>query len=323
MKSYYDIHGIVKIKTNLKGCFPEYFRADKLNDIDLEIIESDFEFDKDSYSKIGSFYGDNKTIYFESTFYGIPIYRILIKDIEGKTKLYFTKTTNRIFNVQKLAFILFQIKLLQKHFTLLHAGGVSKGTKGSVIFGWPGVGKSSTLFGLIENESFELLGDDAVIISNKKKVYAYPQKVGVFFKSEHFKTLELTKLQTLELSLRYLISKIPPFNRYIGAKLMVDISNVAEFKKMADIDQLYFLETGNGTDKLNKTIAINRIIASTIQSFFDHYLSNKMFYAYCYATGFDPGYIEKGMRHILSKSVNSRPLILRSDRKDFHKYFIQ
>ncbi len=322
-KHNYNIHDVVKISTNVEGFFPEHFKVYKNQQADLEIIETNFEFEKKSYNHIGSFYGNDKTIYFESKIFGIPIYRILIKDLDGKTKLYFTKTTNRIFNIQKLVFLLLQIKLLQKNCTLLHAGGVSKDGKGIVVFGWPGVGKSSTLFGLMKNQSFRFFGDDSIIISDKKQMYAYPQRMGVFYKSENLDALRLSPLKMFELSLRYLISKIPPFNRYIGAKLMVDISNIAKFESKTKLEKVYFLETGRGKTLINKPKAINRIISSTIQSFFDHYLSNKMFYAYCYLTGFDPGYVEKSMRKILEKTLKKNSLILRSDKKEFHKYFLK
>jgi len=321
MERYYNIHGLVTVKTNVKGFFPEYFKTGKTKDVDMEIIESDFSFDKKRSEKIGSFYGDDNSVYFESSVFGIPVYKILIEDLEGRTKFHFTKTTNRIFNVHKLAFSLFQIKLLQNGASLVHAGCVSKNRKAKIVFGWSGVGKSSTLFGLIENDSFGFLGDDTVILSSNGKVYSYPQRVGVFYKSENFESLQLSKTKSFELWVRYLISKIPPFNRYIGAKMLIDISNVVKFDESSDIGRFYFLENGNGEERIEKNKAINRIIASTVQSFFDHYLSNKMFYAYCYTTGFDPGYIEKCMRSILNKTVKN-PVIIRSVKKDFHNKLI-
>jgi len=322
MMYYYDVHKAVKIATNVEGFFPKYFETHTLNDVDLEIIQGNFEFDKGAHKKIGLFYGDDKTLYFESTFYGKTVYKVMIKDLNGKTKLYFTKTTNRIFNMQKLAFTIFQIKLLQRGYTLLHAGAMSKNKKGSILVGWPGVGKSSTIFGLVENESFKLLGDDSVILSKEGEVYSYPQRVGIYLKSKHFKNLNLSPKEAGELLFRYYTSKLPPFNRYIGAKILVDISDIAEFDTKVKIDEFYFLEIGSGKSSIKKSDAINKMIASTLQSLFDHYLSNKMFYSYCYITGFDSGYIEKNMRKILSNAVKRNPVVLKSDKKDFHKYFI-
>jgi len=322
MMHYYDVHKAVKVATNVEGFFPKYFETHTLDNVDLEIIQGDFDFDKSAHKKIGLFYGDDKTLYFESTFYGKPVYRVMIKDLEGKTKLYFTRTTNKIFNVQKLAFIIFQIKLLQKGYTLLHAGGVAKNNKGSVLIGWPGVGKSSTIFGLSNKNDFDALGDDAIILSNSGKMYSYPQSVGVFYRSENRENLKLSIFKRAELFLRYVVSKVPPFNRYIGVKLMVDITNLVKVSDSANISGFYFLEHGEGKSTIKKSLAVNKMISSTLQSFFDHYLSNKMFYSYCYITGFDSGYVEKNMRKLLSKAVKKNPVMLKSAKKDFHKYFV-
>jgi hypothetical protein len=143
--------------------------------------------------------------------------------------------------------------------------------------------------------------------------------VGVFYKSENVENLGLPASKRAELFARYAVSKLPPFNRYVGAKLMVDLSELANIGKDARLEKVYFLERGRGESVMAKRMALNRMVASTMQSFFDHYLSNKMFYAYCYITGFDPGYIEHGMRGILESAVKGVSVI-RSDKKDFHKY---
>jgi hypothetical protein len=217
--------------------------------------------------------------------------------------------------------MLLEIKLLQKGYTLLHAGGVTKGDKGYALFGWPGAGKSSTIFGLSKEHGFEVLGDDMVILSNKGKLYAYPEKAGVYFRSENVGRLGLPITKKFELFIRYVISKIPPFNRYIGAKMMVDLSGIVNVGSSAKLSKVYFLEHGKGMSKMPKATAISKIVASTSQAIFDHYLSNKMFYAYCYTNGFDSGYIEKGMRTILRRHVKGATVI-RSEKKDFYRHLI-
>jgi hypothetical protein len=316
---YYDIHGIVKVATNVDGFFPKHFECGPQRSVDLEVVQDDFEFNPRGYKRVGSFFGGKNTVYFESLFYGKPIYKILIKNLEGKTKFRFTKISKKIFNVSKLVQVLLEIKLLQKGYTLIHAGGVSKDGKGYVLFGWPGVGKSSTIFGLSKTEGFEVFGDDVVILSRSGKMYSYPTKAGIFYKSENVGALDVPLVKRFELLFRYLIAKLPPFNRYIDVKMMVDLSNIVKVGDAAKLGRVYFLEHGQGKSRLNKGVAINKIVASTLQAFFDHYLSNKMFYAYCYINGFDPGYIEVGMRKILEKTVRDC-LVIRSDKKDFHRY---
>lgn len=310
----------MRVSSNLEGYIPECFECEPLKTVDLEIIEGDFKFDKNAHKKIDfKFYSGVNKVYFESLFYGKPVYRVLIADLKGKTKFYFNKSTRRIFGVYEIIRMLLEIKLLQKGYTLVHAGGVSKNGRGYLLLGWSGVGKSSTIFGMSEEKDFEVLGDDRIILSKKRKMYSYPEKAGIFYRSTNLRNLNIPLSRRFELMLRYIISRVPPFNRYVAVKMTVDLSNIVKVGDVASLNKVYLLEHGQGMEKLNKKTALDRIIASTLQSFFDHYLSNKIFYAYCYANGFDPGYIEKNMRKILEKSITSCTII-RSENKDFKKY---
>ena len=317
---YYNIHGIVRVSSNVEGFIPKHFECKSLKNVDLEIREGDFEFNKKAHKKIDfKFYSGQNKAYFESLFYGRPIYKVLIANLVGRTKLSFTTMTRRIFGVHELIRMLLEIKLLQKGFTLVHAGGVAKENHGYLILGWSGIGKSSTIFGLAKERDFEIFGDDRVILSKGGEIYSYPEKAGVFYRSRNIQNLNIPLSKRLELMFRYFIARFPPFNRYMSIKMAVDLSNIVTVGEVAKLDKVYFLERGQGKEKLNKKIALNRIIASTLQAFFDHYLSNKMFYAYCYVNGFDPGYIEKNMRKILEKSIRDCSII-RSEKKDFYKY---
>lgn len=315
---YYNVHGIVKVASNVEGILPKSFESEPLKRTDIEILQGEFEFDKGRHKRIGSFWGGENSVYFESSFYGRPVYKIMISDLKGRTKLRFTRMS-KVFSVSKLVMMLLEIKLLQKGYTLVHAGGVSKGGVGVALFGWPGVGKSSTIFGLSSEENFDVFGDDIIIVSKKGKMYSFPSRAGVFYRSENVEALRLPFGKRLELFLRYLIAKVPPFNRYVDAKLMVDLSSIVNVGGSVNIEKVYFLEPGQGKTKLDKKVALNRIAASTLQALFDHYLSNKMFYAYSYINGFDPGYIEKNMRAVLQEGVRGC-YIIRSNNKEFDKY---
>lgn len=316
---YYNIHNIVRVSSNVEGYFPKYFECEPLKNVDLEIREGNFKFNKKSHKKIDfKFYGGENKTYFESRFYGRPVYRVLISDLNGKTKFYFNSSTRRFFGVYEIIRMLLEIKLLQKGYTLVHAGGISKGNNGYLLLGWSGVGKSSTIFGSKER-GFDVLGDDVVILSKIGKIYCYPQRTGIFFHSENIKDLNLSALERAKLTSRYIVSKCPPFNKWISNKLFIDISNIVNIRDVASLDKMYFLEYGKGSKKLDKKTALNQIIASTLQALFDNYLANKMFYSYCYINGFDSGYIQKNMRKILEKTINNCTII-RSEKKDFYKY---
>jgi len=315
---HYNIHDIIRVFSNINN-LPDYFKSEPLN-VDLTIKEKNFVFKKNKAKRLGlKFYGGNDELYLEYFFYGIPIQKLLIKDLPGKTKFYFTSRTNKLFGVSEIATLLLEIKLLQNGCTLIHSGAISKSKKGYLFSAWSEMGKSSTVFALSKKSEFKVLGDDKVILSKDGTIYSYPEKAGIFFHSKNVENLKLSFSDKIGLVFRFIIAKLPPFYLYVDPNLRIDLSDIVEVDDKAKLKEAYFLEWGDGTDKLDKNVAINKIIASTFQSIFAQYFARETFFAYCYLNDFDPNFIEKGMRKILEKTLD-KGVIIRSRKKDFYKY---
>ena len=318
---YYDIHGIVGIESNVE-ILPEYFKG-KPKNIDLVIRQGDFDFDTTKYAKLGlKFFGGNDTLYLEYPFYGKPIQKVLIKNLQGKkTEFFFTKLTHSIFGVSGMLDFILQVKLLEKGYTFVHAGGVTKGKKAIVIAAWSEMGKSSTIFGL-SNQKFGGLGYDTVIIGNERKVFSFPEQAGIYFHSKNIKNIRLSLAGKAKLFVKYIISKLPPLYLYIDPNLRIDLSKLLPIEKSGDLDKVYFLEWGEGHEKIDKETAINKAISSTVHSLFGNFFARETFQAYSYLNSFDPQFVENGMRGILEKLFDSCEII-RSTKKDFYKYLLE
>lgn len=98
---YYNIHGLVRIGCNVEGFFPDYFRCEKPENLDLEILQGDFE--KPDLKRFGLFYGDEKSVYFESSFYGAKVYKVFMENLNESTRLLF-KDCKHIFQCPEIGF---------------------------------------------------------------------------------------------------------------------------------------------------------------------------------------------------------------------------
>ncbi len=134
--------------------------------------------------------------------------KLMIDDLNGKTKVKFTKWYKKIFGVDRLIQNIIQIKLLQKNLLMIHSACALKGKKCVLVTGWDRSGKSETI-----EEYGECLGDD-VTITDGVKAYPYPRLANKFLgykfgfenvpflnrfsiKRKYFQPKEITKPQKI------------------------------------------------------------------------------------------------------------------------------
>lgn len=317
---YYDVHGLVGVESNVE-ILPEFFKG-RPKRIDLVINQGDFEFDTSKYAKLGlKFFGGNNTLYLEYPFYGRPIQKLLIKNLQDdKTEFKFTRVTHSMFGVHGILNYILQVKLLQKGCTFIHAGGVTKGDKAFLIAAWSEMGKSSTIFGLAK-QKFGVLGDDAVIVGKNGKIYSFPEKAGIYFHSKNVQNVKLTPFEKLKLFAKYIISKLPPLYLYVDPNLRVDLSQLLPVEKSGNLEKVYFIEWGEGRGKIDKGTAINKAVSSTVHSLFGNFFGKETFLAYCYLNNLDSNLIENGMKEIFRRTFKNCEIV-RSTKKDFYKYLV-
>ena len=290
----YNIHNILKIDSDLE-IFPKYFEGNFEN-ADLVIRKGDIKIDKKKYKRFSlKFWGKKNELYFESYFYGFPLNKILIKNLK---ELYYLKNSNR-YNIVGIARFLFEINLLKKGCTLVHAGAVEKDNKGYLIVALAEGGKSTATLNLGLSGG-KILGDDMVIISEKGQIYSLIDEIRIYSGSEILNKLNLSKKKKLESKIRYLASKISPLHWVIDANLTLD-SKYFKMAKQAKINDIIILPEN---EKRDKETLVNILLASTL-SLFNEKFPNRIFQAYCLINGIDPTFFVRQIKEVISRAVNS------------------
>lgn len=267
----YNIHGILKIKTNFKwGKLPAYFKVDAVEKPELNIKEGKFDVEFDSLKPLGlrMFKGDDFLIH-KPYLYGDLKFKV--ENLEDDvTNVFFTTGYKRLYDFyggtvgphvlsQTLSAII-QIKLIQKGYTIVHSACISKDWKGALISAWGETGKTLTSSTLVQQDSFLFLSDDLTIIDGDRVAYSFPQ------------VLEKRIFQPFE--------KIPFLNR-IRISKRTGVSKIKVINK-TKIGYLFFLEKEEGdvVTEIDEDEAFKRLVLSTASTL--NLNANEAILAYSY-----------------------------------------
>ncbi len=183
MNYYYNIHGIVKIDSNIPlGIEPisplqECGKGD-VGEPNLVIrVEKDVSMPTGGLSNVDRFYSKRggNFLYFKDIYYKRK-YNILLKNIDGKTEIHATKPTTRMVhkvlkgNLYNLISTIIQIKLIKAGYLYIHGACLSKNDSAILLAAFCGVGKTMTSFYLLK-EGFEYISDDMTLADDKGFAY--------------------------------------------------------------------------------------------------------------------------------------------------------
>lgn len=318
----FDIHG-VKIKTDKQYLFPEYFLTHEDIEPDLVIERNSYNFfDKSLHEKLGlQFWGGNNRVYFESFGQYRHLQKILISDLFGQTTLSFHSYTNR-HGIGSLIKTLFQFKLLQKGYTLVHGAGLEKEGKGILLSGWPRTGKSAVALRLAEKDDYNILGDDMVILSQDGKIYSFPKKAGVFYKSGYSSVL--SKKERVILLLKYLgVTTLPPLHSIWDRSLRLDLRRFATIKDKVELKEVYILRKSKGKSKtrIDEKSASDKALAHIFNIFYHSPFAKRILLAYFLLNDQNPLYFEEKTKEILKNAFKQKNCyLLRNQEGNFGKY---
>lgn len=179
---YYNIHKLVNIRSNVHLPFISYFKTyEKTSHVDVSYLRSNsFSFPKPKYWLGNSSFGGDNFVAKDLKF-GV---RVLMKNVEKDTEVYFSKNAQRIFKYRHVPLNmlirgLILIKLLQKGWTFLHASSICN-KKGEVFAfsGWMETGKTSAINKLLK-EGYDFISDDRTLINKKGEVLIFPTPLKV------------------------------------------------------------------------------------------------------------------------------------------------
>lgn len=269
MTKNYNIHNLVRVKTDVNTHLPDQFEVKNLtSDPDIEIKQKELDFKKAEDNEIlrrnYHYWRESNKLLID---YGFGAKLVMTKPV-GKTKIKYTKALKRWATKERWETLLkavLSIKLLEKGYTLVHSGGLSVEEKGLLITGMQNSGKTSTVLSLLDGDNFKFMGDDMIILSSKGKVYSYPMKVRISPKTltgnaiSYRETLKDKLLKNRVLSIfaeRFLQEDIKNLQK-IPNKLIVDDSPLSKI----------FLLCGYGkreTKKVPTERAVNAISTTTM-----------------------------------------------------------
>ncbi len=183
MKKNYSIHDIVNVKTNVNfPTLPDYFKVEEdLTTPDIEVVVGELKnnLPKDK-NRRGIFFlwGEGSSLFID---YGIPFSdaKLIIDDLEGKTKVKFTKALKKFGKVEVLFNTVLLSKFIQKGYALVHSGCVNSFGNCYLICAMRDTGKTSTVLSLLDGNKFKFMSDDLTILREDGKAFSYPTKVGI------------------------------------------------------------------------------------------------------------------------------------------------
>jgi len=277
MYEYYSVHGIVKIKTNFEPPIPSYFKvdADDVFNADLEFIMGEIkdETPESRKKRSGAFFYwvEGKALNIE---YEIPMInaRMVIDNLEGKTKVKFTKAFMKYGRIWNLFEVIFAIKLLQKGYSIIHAGCLKYRDEGVLVVALRDTGKTSTVLSLLDGKNFRFMSDDQVIISDDGRVLCYPRKVNI---SPYTLTSEILQPSNdLASRIKRKLAK-SRFEVIFGDILKIKMGNQREvpremIEREAKIKKVFVLSGGYEREEvieLDRDTVAKRIIVNTLEIF--------------------------------------------------------
>ena len=314
----YDIHNVVKIKSNIRGVIPalhDYFLSDELNPNLTIRIDKDFNFPKNGLRRYDRwFYGsDNGVVYYEDNLFYILKDKVLLTNLDGLTEIRATYTALRLNrasrgSVYDLIETVIDYKLIKAGLTTIHGAGLSKDGYAILLAGYPNIGK--TFYSLyFLNKGFSYICDDTGVIGKDGNIYAYPTYSSIgyhdflkFIKPKDIgymnylrylpKTWFLSKFKVMEKFFHYPEVFLPDFKNYkIANRAKVKIVCLLGIGKK-EIREL------NVEEALRKIMIINSYSLPRIDS-------NPVLQTYFYLNNMDLSMIKEKEREIL-KSFLSR-----------------
>jgi hypothetical protein len=263
----YNIHDVVKIRTNISGFdFPNYFRVPSVEpNLEIEMVDHVERPRMDEVKRMlgyGSYWmGDGRLVHETD----VPFLYLLGSNVrwrslvtgltEEKTKIVTAVPGFRLRPVRakvtqllsRMSQLLITMKLLEKGLAPCYSTTASMGDNAFLLFGYSWTGKSTLLSSLLDL-GFEYLSDDFTIVDEARNAYAYPD-----WHSPRKARIEFP-------AFKYLRGRTPDWR-----KARDQMHNVRD---RAKVHSLVLLERGEeACERLDKSEALRRVMLINLQAF--------------------------------------------------------
>ena len=317
---YYDMHGIVKIESNVDFGFPSFFKKMKGNPTLLVKVVRDINPDLRGIRKIGlrfHYIPNTDCIYFSSSRLGLK-FKLLLTDLQGKeekTKVYVNLPYYKLMKfaharqqLSELIEAIVSIRLLQKGLTFLHSACLSYNQQGILLPAFGDTGKTTTALSLLGYSGFHYLSDDLTIVNGDAEALCFPSPCTIHLNT--YRTVRSAKIDKMELTkliFKSLISRLDP-GLFFSSCLRVDIFDLikdVKLDKRTKVRTIYFLEKGaENMTRIDKDDAIKKLTALNLTEI--SWYSNPFILAYSY---FNPQFDLEGLmskeKETISKFIDN------------------
>jgi len=173
---YYNIHDLVKIRTNLSKDIrlPSVFLVDNVDNVDIELYVDKSKVNTSGLIPIGLriFYDENTFIHKCKFFLDV---HLEVREEAGRMIIRFNPLYKIFRKPIDYFFAFLQMKLLDKGFSFIHAACVAKDGICLLFPAFSDTGKTTTALRFLES-GYSLLGDD-MVITDGRNVLSYPLSV--------------------------------------------------------------------------------------------------------------------------------------------------
>jgi len=263
----YNIHGLVRIRTNIRGFdFPNYFRVPSIEpNLEIELVDHVERPKMDEVKRMLGFgtyeLGDGRLVH-ESE---VPFLYLLGSNVrwrsvvtgltEERTKIVTSVPWFRFVPVRvkvtqllsRMSLLLVTMKLLERGLAPCYSTTASKDDDAFLLFGYSWTGKSTLLSSLLEM-GFQYLSDDFTIVDEAGTAYAYPD-----WHAPRKARLEFP-------AFKYLLGRTPDWRKARD--------QMHQVRDRARVNSLFLLERGEeACETLDESEALRRAMLINLEEF--------------------------------------------------------
>lgn len=275
-EQYFNFHNLVTLKTNINLNIPSYFKVDKVQNPDIAFIQEEFHVNSNNKIRTRNFYywTDDKKLYID---YNLPFInaRAVISDLNRKTKIQVTKDFLKYSRIGIPIKAIIQLKLIQKGYSLIHAGCLNYDGESVLVVAPRDSGKTSTILSLLKNHEFDFISDAAVIndkvkfmsdditiISNHEVAFSFPEQIDV---SAHTLTSGIVEPYNGKIGSNYFLTLLLGrlFNIELTQKRNIPIDLIVDTGKISKVFILTGGKNNEGINEISKDEAVRKIFTAT------------------------------------------------------------
>lgn len=310
MSTTYNIHDILTVSTDIDtGDIPDYFResgSGRASDADLTLRQGEIDTTGVDWKRCGSFFfgkrGDAMLIDYQNFLFETTLE---IRNLTGDTTITVTDGFDRFGDVDVLFNTIYFLKLIQKGYTFVHAGCVSRDGDATLVSGMRDTGKTSTTLSQFDGEDVMLMSDDMVVLSPDGTVYSYPREVGISpytLTGDHL-TYDGGRVKEWVSRHQSLVLLVEEFLRFeLSERTRIDDRYIRD---QATLDNVFVLNPRSEApeiEEISAERAANKMFETTAEMFDPFRVYSLNFYAY--VTDFDKLELTNRCREFLTEAVS-------------------